>query len=151
MEGGVHALSAADASAYMQATDRGLTAGSVCANAGRPDGMGYVIAAVLVLAIVAAGVSFFVLNAAKRQRRSATADASHGDGTPGSEAAIVAPDEQSPLGDTDQHSDAPGREGAGKAEPGGSVPPAGEGGVGGEGESGGPVRPDSERLANPPR
>jgi hypothetical protein len=113
--------------------------------------MGYVIAAVLVLLVVAAGVTFFVLNAANRQRRSAAADPGHGDGTPGSEAAIVAPDEETPLGDTDQHSEAPAREGTGDAESGGSVPPPGEGGVGGEGESGGPVGPESEPLANRPR
>jgi hypothetical protein len=118
--------------------------------------MGYVIAAVLVLLIVAAGVTFFVLSATKRQRQSAAADSSHGEGTPGSEAAIVAPDEQTPLGDTDQHAGeqtSEGRTVAGQdgesGEPArGSVPPAGEGGVGGEGESGRPVGTESERLAN---
>jgi hypothetical protein len=111
--------------------------------------MGYVIAAILVLLIVAAGVAFFVLSAARRERGSAAADRGHGEGTPGSEAAIVAPDDQTPLGDTDQHADEP-TEGLG-GETGttrGSVPPAGEGGVGGEGESGKPVRPESERLAD---
>jgi hypothetical protein len=111
--------------------------------------MGYVIAAILVLLIVAAGVTFFVLSAARKERESAAADPSHGKGTPGSEAAIVAPDEQTPLGDTDQHSDEAPEGQGGVAEPArGSVPPAGEGGVGGEGESGGPVTPESERLAN---
>jgi hypothetical protein len=104
--------------------------------------MGYVIAAILVLLIVAAGVTFFVLGAARRERGSAAADSSHGEGSPGSEAAIVTPDDRTPLGDTDQHADEP-REGHG-----GSVPPAGEGGVGGEGESGSPVQPESERLAD---
>src|SRR5918999_6475505 len=99
--------------------------------------MGYVIAAVVLLLIVAAGVTFFVLNASSRQRQAAAADSGHGAGTPGSEAAIVAPDERTPLGDTDQHADdAPEGQG-GVAEPArGSVPPAGQGGVGGEGESG---------------
>jgi hypothetical protein len=105
--------------------------------------MGYLIAAVLVLLIVAAGVTFFVWNAARRQHQ----------------AAIVAPDEQTPLGDTDQHHGkqtpegrtVADREGEGGAPARGSVPPAGEGGVGGEGESGGPVAPESERLANRPR
>jgi hypothetical protein len=105
--------------------------------------MGYVIAAVLVLLIVAAGVTFFVLNATRRQRQDS----------------IVAPDEETPLGDTDQHhgeQTTTGRTVAGqegeRGEPArGSVPPAGEGGVGGEGEGGGTVGPESERLANRPR
>ena len=121
--------------------------------------MGYVIAAILVLLIVAAGVTFFVLNASGRQRQSAASDSEHGRGTPGSEAAIVAPDDQTPLGDTDQHAGEQTTEGRtvahGEGEGGdparGSVPPAGEGGVGGEGESGGPVGPESERLSNRPR
>ena len=118
--------------------------------------MGYVIAAVLVLLIVAAGVTFFVLNATRRERGSAAADRDHGEGTPGSEAAIVAPDDRTPLGDTDQHAGeqttegrtVTGQDGEGGEPARGSVPPAGEGGVGGEGESGAPVRPESERLAN---
>jgi hypothetical protein len=114
--------------------------------------MGYVIAAILVLLIVAAGVTFFVLGAARRERGSAAADSSHGEGTPGSESAIVAPDERTPLGDTDQHSDEAPEGHGGVTEPArGSVPPAGEGGVGGEGESGKPVQTDSERLADRPR
>jgi hypothetical protein len=121
--------------------------------------MGYVIAAVVLLLIVAAGVTFFVLNASSRQRQAAAADSGHGEGTPGSEAAIVAPDERTPLGDTDQHAGeqteqgrtVSGREGEGRGPARGSVPPAGEGGVGGEGESGGPTGPESERLANRPR
>jgi hypothetical protein len=111
--------------------------------------MGYVIAAILVLLIVAAGVTFFVLGAARRERGSAAADSSHGEGTPGSEAAIVAPDDRTPLGDTDQHADEPAEgHGGSDATTRGSVPPAGEGGVGGEGESGSPVQPESERLAD---
>src|SRR5918992_6002897 len=120
--------------------------------------MGYVIAAVVLLLIVAAGVTFFVLNATKRQRQSAAADSGHGEGTPGSEAAIVAPDEQTPLGDTDQHAGeqteegrtVSGREGEGRDPARGSVPPAGEGGVGGEGESGGPPRAETQRPGHPP-
>jgi len=111
--------------------------------------MGYVIAAIIVLLIVAAGVTFFVLSATRRERGSAAADSGHGAGTPGSEAAIVAPDDRSPVGSTDQLSDHPseGRGGT-TGTTRGSVPPAGEGGVGGEGESGAPVRPESERLAD---
>jgi hypothetical protein len=116
--------------------------------------MGYIVAAILVLLIVAAGVTVFVLSAARRQRQSAAADPGHGNGTPGSEAAIVAPDEETPLGDTDQHSGeqmtegrtVAGREGQGGEPARGSVPPAGEGGVGGEAEGGVPVGPESERV-----
>jgi hypothetical protein len=111
--------------------------------------MGYVIAAILVLLIVAAGVTFFVLNASRREGGSAAADRSHGEGSPGSEAAIVAPDDQTPLGDTDQHSDEPAEgRGGSTGTTRGSVPPAGAGGVGGEGESGEQVQPESERLAD---
>jgi hypothetical protein len=120
--------------------------------------MGYVIAAILVLLIVAAGVTFFVLNAARRERQAAASDPELGGGTPGSEAAIVAPDEQTPLGDTDQHAGkqtSEGRTVAGQDDERGtpargSVPPAGEGGVGGEAEGGQPAGPESERLANRP-
>ena len=89
--------------------------------------MGYVIAAVLGLLIVAAGVTFFVLKAARTERRPAATDSGHGEGVPGSDAAIVAPDERTPLGDTDQH--------------------AGEQTT----EGGGTVEPESERLADRPR
>jgi hypothetical protein len=121
--------------------------------------MGYVIAAILVLLIVAAGVTFFVLKSTRTGRRSAAADSSHGEGVPGSDAAIVAPDEQTPLGDTDQHAGeqttegrtVAGQDGEDAEPPRGSVPPAGEGGVGGEAEGGGTVGPESERLSNRPR
>jgi hypothetical protein len=111
--------------------------------------MGYVIAAILVLLIVAAGVTFFVLSATRRNRQSAAADSSLGEGTPGTDAAIVAPDDRTPLGDTDQHAEEPaeGRGGT-TAPPRGSAPPAGEGGVGGEAEGGRQVTPESERLAD---
>jgi hypothetical protein len=121
--------------------------------------MGYVIAAILVLLIVAAGVTFFVLKSTRTGRQSAAAESGHGEGVPGSDAAIVAPDEQTPLGDTDQHAGeqttegrtVAGQDGEGGAPARGSVPPAGEGGVGGEGEGGGKVGPESERLSNRPR
>ena len=105
--------------------------------------MGYVIAAVLVLLIVAAGVTFFVLRSTKT----------------GQEASIAEPDPNTPLGDTDQHAGEQTPEGetvAGHEEGGapgtsGSRPPVGGGGVGGEAEGGRPVVPDSERLGNRPR
>jgi hypothetical protein len=86
-------------------------------------------------------------------------DRGHGEGVPGSDAAIVAPDDQTPLGDTDQHAGEQTTEGrtvaAQEGESGeparGSVPPAGQGGVGGESEGGGGVGPESERLSNRPR
>jgi hypothetical protein len=111
--------------------------------------MGYVIAAILVLLIVAVGVTSFVLSTARRERGSAAADSDHGAGAPGNAAVIVSPDDRTPVGSTDQLSDEP-TEGHGGATgiTRGSVPPAGEGGVGGEGESGSPVQPESARLAD---
>jgi hypothetical protein len=102
--------------------------------------MGYVIAALVVLLIVGAGITFMVLSATRRQRQ----------------ASIVAPDENTPLGDTDQHAGEQTREGrtvrrpeAGGERRGGGTAPSG--GVGGEAEGGRPVTPESERLANRPR
>jgi hypothetical protein len=104
--------------------------------------MGYVIAALLVLLIVGAGVTFMVLSATRRQRQ----------------ASIVAPDENTPLGDTDQHAGEQTEEGRTVRQPesersggGGSRPAGGDGGVGGEAEGGRPVTPESERLADRPR
>ncbi len=105
--------------------------------------MGYVIAAILVLLIVAAGVTFFVLRAARGRNQ----------------AAIVEPDRNTPLGDTDQHAGHQTREGTTVEAPeggeatrtSGSRPPAGSGGVGGESEGGRPAVPESERLGNRPR
>jgi hypothetical protein len=83
--------------------------------------MGYVIAAVIVLVIVAIGVTMFVVSAARRQRP----------------AAIAAPDDQTPLGDTAEHAGEQSREGR-------TVPPE-------RGERDEPAGPESERLANRPR
>ena len=105
--------------------------------------MGYVIAAILVLLLVAAGVTFFVLRATKTRQ----------------EASIAEPDPHTPLGDTDQHSGRQTDEGRtvegheeGR-EPGtsGSRPPAASGGIGGESEGGRPVVTDAERLGDRPR
>jgi hypothetical protein len=116
--------------------------------------MGYVIAAVILLLIVAAGVTVLVLNATRRQRQASAADSEYGEGTPGSDMAIVAPDDKTPLGDTDQHAGEQTREGrtvAGqdaehRGGTGGSA--GGEGGLGGEAEGSRRVVPDSERLAD---
>ena len=80
--------------------------------------MGYVIAGILVLLIVSAGVTFMVLSATRRQRQ----------------AAIVAPDDNTPLGDTDQVS----------GEQGAEDPPSDRSGE----DDGRRVVPESERLAN---
>jgi uncharacterized membrane protein YgcG len=136
--------------------------------------MGYVIAAILVLLLVSAFVTFLVLNATRRQKQAAATESDYGEGTPGSDMAIVASDDNTPLGDTDQHAGEQTREGetvggqdaersGGTGRPvtsghdatgthregGGSA--GGQGGVGGEGEGGRPVTPESERLANRPR
>jgi hypothetical protein len=95
--------------------------------------MGYVIAAILVLLLVAGFVTFFVVNATKRSGRAAPEDP----GAEGTPAGIAAPDE-TPLGDTSQHSDATD-EGGGQAS------------QGGDGEADVDRRPESERLANRPR
>jgi len=93
--------------------------------------MGYVIAALLVLLIVGAGVAFLVISATRRQRQ----------------ASIMAPDENTPLGDTDQHAGTQTREGTTVRRP---ETDSGAR-VEGEGEGRRDVTPDSERLANRPR
>ena len=117
--------------------------------------MGYVIAGILVLLIVSAGVTFMVLNATRRQRQASAARSDYGEGTPGTEAAIVAPDDNTPLGDTDQHHGDQTREGStvsGEAAGDGGrdarAPDGVQGGRQGEGEGGRRVVPESERLAD---
>jgi hypothetical protein len=97
--------------------------------------MGYVIAGILLLLIVAAGVTFMVLSATRRQRDAAASDSDLGRGTPGTEAAIVAPDDRTPVGDTDQVSGEQRTEG---------TPPDARG----HAEDGRRVVPESERLAD---
>ncbi|MGH2945430.1 MAG: hypothetical protein ACRDPC_04075 [Solirubrobacteraceae bacterium] len=109
--------------------------------------MGYVIAAVVVVLVVAGFVAFLVLNSTRKGGPNP-----RGGGPPG-----VGPDEQTPLGDTDQHAGEQTREGEtvrapegeGRERGGGTA--GGEGGVGGEGEGSRTVTPESERLANRPR
>jgi len=106
--------------------------------------MGYVIAAILVVLIVGAGIVFFVRSATARK----------------GQAQIASPDEGTPLGDTDQHAGEQSREGETVSDPDASgrdsparepsspgVGGAAEGGVGGEGEGSRPVT-ESERLAD---
>ncbi len=106
--------------------------------------MGYVIAAIIVVLVVVAGISLFVRAATTRK----------------GQATIAAPDEGSPLGDTSEHAGEHSREGATVSDPdaeatrrGGTDPTPGvggpgAGGAGGEGEG---SRPVSEDLANRPR
>jgi hypothetical protein len=67
--------------------------------------MSYVLAGVLVLAIVAIGATIFIVSARQhgREPRRTAVDPSYGAGLPGSDTAIVAPDPDSPLGDTTEH------------------------------------------------
>jgi hypothetical protein len=60
--------------------------------------MGYVIAAILVVLIVAAGITYFVRGATRRSNVSEEGDPR----------AIVAPDDDSPLGSTSQHAEPDG-------------------------------------------
>jgi hypothetical protein len=105
--------------------------------------MGYVIAAILVVLIVAVGIAIAVRRATDRK----------------GQAAIAAPDRNTPLGDTDQHAGEQTREGVTVDQPEArrgmdpsenspGIGGAGQGGVGGEGEGSRPVTPESERLAN---
>ena len=108
--------------------------------------MGYVIAAILVVLIVGAGIALFMSKAMNRR----------------GQATIAAPDEGTPLGDTGEHAGEHSDEGKTVSEPesrsrdDGTTDPApgvggpGAGGVGGEGEGSRPG-PESERLANRPR
>src|SRR5215218_1780284 len=68
--------------------------------------MGYVIAVVVLLLIVALGVTLLRVSARRHGRAGsqAAADETHGAGVPGSDMAIVAEDRSSPLGDTSEHS-----------------------------------------------
>jgi hypothetical protein len=104
--------------------------------------MGYVIAGILVVLIVAAAIAIAVRSATERR----------------GQAAVAAPD-STPLGDTEEHAGEQSREGETVADPEASrgmdpsetspgVGGPGEGGVGGEGEGSRPVTPESERLAN---
>ena len=95
--------------------------------------MGYVIAAILVVLIVAAGVTFFVLSATRQRRRPRPA--------------IAAPDERTPLGDTDQHADEPAPRRRARRDPAEARRP-GEGGVGGEAEGEPAAVAGSERLSD---
>jgi hypothetical protein len=107
--------------------------------------MGYVIAAILVVLIVAAAIAVWVRGATARK----------------GQATIAAPDEGTPLGDTEQHAGEQNESGETVADPDSAsrsdattspgIGGPGEGGAGGEGEGSRPVQPQSERLADRPR
>lgn len=67
--------------------------------------MGYLLAGLLVVLIVAIAVTLLALSARRHGRRQpeVSEDASYGAGLPGSETAILAADPDSPLGDTSEH------------------------------------------------
>jgi hypothetical protein len=67
--------------------------------------MEYVAAGLLVLLIVAVGVTVLTFGARRRGRRQerASSDPEYGSGIPGTDIAILAPDRESPLGDTSEH------------------------------------------------
>jgi hypothetical protein len=67
--------------------------------------MSYVLAGLLVLLLVAIGVTLLMVSARRHgeQRGRAAADESYGGGLPGSDTAILAAEPDSPLGDTSEH------------------------------------------------
>jgi hypothetical protein len=67
--------------------------------------MGYVIAGLLVLLVIAIGVTLLVVSSrrAGREQQRAAADPDFGSGLPGSDMAIVAREPDVPLGDTAEH------------------------------------------------
>jgi hypothetical protein len=102
--------------------------------------MGYVIAAVVLLLLVAGFVTFLVLNATRRSGGAGPRDPDR-EGTP---AGIAAPDE-APLGDSAEHSGAARREGRSEGADGDRRPRVGDPGP----EATAP--PASERLSDRPR
>ena len=101
--------------------------------------MGFVIAAIVVLLLVAGFITFLVLNATRRSGKAGPADP----GAEGSPAGIAAPDE-SPLGDTTEHAGEPASDGASEGSGQGEAPRVGDPGP----EA---TAPESERLADRPR
>jgi hypothetical protein len=67
--------------------------------------MGYLIAGLLVVLIVAVAVTLVMRRAREHghRGRAAASDPDYGRGRPGDEVAILAPDRDSPLGDTSEH------------------------------------------------
>jgi len=109
--------------------------------------MGYVIAAIVVLLLVAGFITFFVMNAARRSGGAAPQDP----GAEGTPAGIAAPDE-SPLGDTTQHAEPDGSQTGGsersETTPHSDRPRVGDAGAEARASD---AAPESERLADRPR
>ena len=85
--------------------------------------MGYVLVGLLVVVIVAGGVTLLVLSSRRHQRDlpRASTDEDYGGGKPGTDTAIFARDPDVPLGDTSEH--------AGEQEDGATVEGTDEGGA----------------------
>ncbi len=101
--------------------------------------MGYVLVGLLVVVIVAAGVTVLILSSRRHGRElgRASRDEEYGKGVPGSDTAIFAADPDVPLGDTAEH--------AGQQEGGATV------GEQDAERSGGSRRPPSEAAGTPRR
>ena len=124
--------------------------------------MGYVIAGIIVLLIVAVAIAWLVMSATANRRRGGErtdVDSDYGAGLPGSDTAIVAADE-TPMGDTAQHAGEQSAEGETVSDPEsaerGIDPAEGDQPARPErpedrqlGDSG--AQPRSERLADRPR
>jgi hypothetical protein len=130
--------------------------------------MGYVIAGIIVLAIVAIAIGWLVMSASANRRRGGertAQDSDYGAGLPGSDTAIVAADD-TPMGDTAEHAGEQSESGVTTSDPEaadrGIDPAGGEEPAGGAGPQR-PERPEdrqmrdagaptaSERLADRPR
>lgn len=124
--------------------------------------MGYVIAGIIVVAIIALAIAWLVTSASAHGRRHnrAAEDSEYGAGLPGSDTAIIAADDETPLGDTSEHAGRQTREGTTAEDPEGrerGIDPAapeqrqrGDAGVPPREERPHPT-PESERIANRPR
>lgn len=67
--------------------------------------MEYLIAGLFVLLVAGIGVSLLMFSARRHgpRKRRAASDPEYGRGIPGTDTAILAPDRESPLGDTSEH------------------------------------------------
>src|SRR5688500_2181244 len=67
--------------------------------------MGYLLAGVVLVIILAIGITLLTVNAKRhgREGKRTAADSDYGRGVPGAELAILAEDRDAPLGDTTEH------------------------------------------------
>jgi|SRR5215203_4448259 len=113
--------------------------------------MEYAIVIILVVLVVTIGVTIGVMRATRTRQEEGAAQDSEEGGTPGDEMAIVAPDSETPLGDTKEHAGDQTREGTTAGDPDSerraarhnaaehSVPPVGGEQPAGEGEGARPL------------